>query len=69
MGEIEDKVHLSPAKAEIGAELGNLNNLFNERAAQLKKSYYQNVVEDLKESNISMPGIRLDFRALSTECL
>ena len=31
----------------------NLNNLFNERAAQLKKSYYQNVVEDLKESNIS----------------
>ena len=23
MGEIEDKVHLSPAEAEIGAELGN----------------------------------------------
>ena len=24
VGEIEDKVHLSPAEAEIGAELGNM---------------------------------------------
>ena len=38
VGEIEDKVHLSPAEAEIGAELGKKNDKRHKRYAIIKKT-------------------------------
>ena len=37
MGKIEDKVHLSPAEAEIGAKLGNTFNTFS--PGQVRSTY------------------------------